>query len=292
MSTSNDDALQNTENIKEQQRIHRNMLRRTRYAQMSPETKHLLLSQQQAKRAESKRQRLLQHSNNMISSSQVDSQEGDQNMLTICHPSLATDEGDTSVPLDTSGYITTFEIGSTSRRYDEAKMMSSPLLTSNTCTSLSAKVILDLSSAHNGIIIYHVQPSANLLCFPCDNWEMLIGRKRTDTQNLFHRSNTNIDTMEHNTASIDYTEVKRQANDELKGMHLKIQLYRSCCKFFNLSLLTYYVGPDATPMPGVPPSGPAGIPGQLHSPVNVCLVAGHGRDPILGTSTAEITEWQ
>ncbi|KAH0711713.1 hypothetical protein KY289_007672 [Solanum tuberosum] len=106
---------------------------------------------------------------------------------------------------------------------------------------------------------------------------MLIGRKRTDTQNLFHRGNTNIDTMEHNTASIDYTEVKRQANDELKGMHLKIQLYRSCCKFFNLSLLTYYVGPDATPMPGVPPSGPAGIPGQLHSPVNVCPVAGHGR---------------
>lgn len=135
MSTSNDDALQNTQNIKEQQRIHRNMLRRTRYAQMSPERKQLLLSQQQAKRVESKRQRLLQHSNNMISSSQVDSQEGDQNMLTICHPSLATDEGDTSVALDTSGCITTFEIGSTSRTRDEAKMMSSPLLTSNTCTS-------------------------------------------------------------------------------------------------------------------------------------------------------------
>ncbi|KAG5570120.1 hypothetical protein H5410_059886 [Solanum commersonii] len=52
MSTSNDHALQKPENIKEQQRIHRNMLRRTRYAQMSPQRKQLLLSQQQAKRAE------------------------------------------------------------------------------------------------------------------------------------------------------------------------------------------------------------------------------------------------
>uniref|UniRef100_M0ZL88 Uncharacterized protein n=1 Tax=Solanum tuberosum TaxID=4113 RepID=M0ZL88_SOLTU len=186
MSTSNDDALQKPENIKEQQCLHRNMLRRTRYAQMSPERKQLLLSQQQAKRAESKRQRLLQHSNNMISSSQVDSQEGDQNMLTISHPSVA---------FDTSGCISTFEIGSTSRRYDEAQKMSSPLITSNTCTSLSAKLILHLSSARNGIIIYHVQ----------------------------------------------------------------------------------YLGPDTTPIPQVPPSGPGRVPGQVRSPVNIGPVAGRVR---------------
>ncbi|WMV59305.1 hypothetical protein MTR67_052690 [Solanum verrucosum] len=138
----------------------------------------------------------------MISSSQVDSQEGDQNMLTICHPSLATDEGHTSMAFDTSGCIPTFEIGSTSRRYDEAKKMSSSLVTSNTCTSLSAKLILHLSSAHNGIIIYHVQDRAK------DIWDNC-------------------------TADGSYTEVRKQANDELKEMNLKIHLYHSCCKVFS-----------------------------------------------------------
>ncbi|KAG5570119.1 hypothetical protein H5410_059885 [Solanum commersonii] len=64
----------------------------------------------------------------MISSSQVNNQQGDQNMLTNSHPSLPTDEGHTSVAFDTSGCISTFEIGSTSRRYDEARKMSSSLV--------------------------------------------------------------------------------------------------------------------------------------------------------------------
>ncbi|KAK6783555.1 hypothetical protein RDI58_017009 [Solanum bulbocastanum] len=38
-----------------------------------------------------------------------------------------------------------------------------------------------------------------------------------------------------------------------------------------------YVRPGATPMPGVPPSGPGGIPGQVRPPVNVGPVAGRGR---------------
>ncbi|WMV59174.1 hypothetical protein MTR67_052559 [Solanum verrucosum] len=132
------------------------MLRRTKNVQMSPKRKQLFLSQQLARRAEFKRQRLLEHSNNMISSSQVDSQEGNHNMLTISHPSLATNEGHASARFDTSSCISTFEIGSTSRRYDEAKKMSSLLVTSNRGTSLFAKLILHLISAHNSIIIYHV----------------------------------------------------------------------------------------------------------------------------------------
>lgn len=35
--------------------------------------------------------------------------------------------------------------------------------------------------------------------------------------------------------------------------------------------------PGAAPMPGVPPSGPGGIPGQVRPPVNVGPVAGRGR---------------
>ncbi|KAG5570986.1 hypothetical protein H5410_060752, partial [Solanum commersonii] len=89
------------------------------------------------RRAEFKRQRLLKHSNNTISSSQVDRHA--------------------SARFDSSGCISTFEIGSISRRYDEAKKMSSPLVTSNRGTSLFAKLILHLSSAHNSITIYHLK---------------------------------------------------------------------------------------------------------------------------------------
>ncbi|KAK4365385.1 hypothetical protein RND71_016743 [Anisodus tanguticus] len=59
---------------------------------MSPERKQLFLWQLLAKRAESKRQRLLQHSNNVLSSSQVNSQDGNQSLLPTSDPSLARDE--------------------------------------------------------------------------------------------------------------------------------------------------------------------------------------------------------
>lgn len=38
-----------------------------------------------------------------------------------------------------------------------------------------------------------------------------------------------------------------------------------------------YVRPGAAPMPGVPPPGPGGVPGQVRPPVNVGPVAGRGR---------------
>jgi len=58
----------------------RNLRRRTRYAQMSPERKQLLLSQLREKRAESKRQKNLHQSNSTapltISTSSSVSQQG------------------------------------------------------------------------------------------------------------------------------------------------------------------------------------------------------------------------
>ncbi|XP_031122854.1 FIP1[V]-like protein isoform X1 [Ipomoea triloba] len=38
-----------------------------------------------------------------------------------------------------------------------------------------------------------------------------------------------------------------------------------------------YVRPGAAPIPGAPPVGPGGTPGQVHPPVNTSLVAGRGR---------------
>ncbi|XP_049406191.1 uncharacterized protein LOC125869804 [Solanum stenotomum] len=55
---------ENRDNLSVQERTSdRNLRRRTRYAQMSPERKELVLSQLREKRAESKRQKLLHQSN-------------------------------------------------------------------------------------------------------------------------------------------------------------------------------------------------------------------------------------
>ncbi|WMV56205.1 hypothetical protein MTR67_049590 [Solanum verrucosum] len=55
---------ENRDNVPTQEQTSdRNLCRRTRYAQMSPERKTLLLSQQREKRAESKRQKVLHQSN-------------------------------------------------------------------------------------------------------------------------------------------------------------------------------------------------------------------------------------
>ncbi|KAG5596865.1 hypothetical protein H5410_038097, partial [Solanum commersonii] len=55
---------ENTNNMPTPETIsHRNLRRRTRYAQMSPQRKQLLLSQLREKRAESKRQKNLRQSN-------------------------------------------------------------------------------------------------------------------------------------------------------------------------------------------------------------------------------------
>uniref|UniRef100_M1A6W7 Uncharacterized protein n=1 Tax=Solanum tuberosum TaxID=4113 RepID=M1A6W7_SOLTU len=55
---------ENRDNLSVQERTSdRNLCRRTRYAQMSPERKELFLSQLREKRAESKRQKLLHQSN-------------------------------------------------------------------------------------------------------------------------------------------------------------------------------------------------------------------------------------
>ncbi|KAH0756196.1 hypothetical protein KY290_026466, partial [Solanum tuberosum] len=56
---------QNRDNVLAQERTsHRNLRRRTRYAEMSPHRKELLLSQLREKRAASKRQKSLLQSNN------------------------------------------------------------------------------------------------------------------------------------------------------------------------------------------------------------------------------------
>ncbi|KAJ8555776.1 hypothetical protein K7X08_013272 [Anisodus acutangulus] len=131
MTTNNDDPLHEPQKTKEQRLADRNMRHRTRYSQMSPERKQLFLSQLLAKRAESKRQRLLQHSNNVLSSSQVNSQDGNQSLLPTSDPSLARDEGHASAATETTDCTSISEVGSTSSRCDAVENFSSPVVTSN-----------------------------------------------------------------------------------------------------------------------------------------------------------------
>ncbi|KAG5598805.1 hypothetical protein H5410_030175 [Solanum commersonii] len=75
---------ENTNNMPTPETIsHRNLRRRTRYAQMSPQRKQLLLSQLREKRAESKRQKNLYQSNNTaaltISTSSLSPEQASQN---------------------------------------------------------------------------------------------------------------------------------------------------------------------------------------------------------------------
>ncbi|XP_059276213.1 uncharacterized protein LOC132030548 isoform X4 [Lycium ferocissimum] len=126
MSTNNDNLLHGPQNTKEQRRANRNMRRRTRYAQISPERKQLVLSRRRTRYAQSKR-----HSNNALSSSQVDIQDGNQSVLSTSDSSLARNEGHVSAATKTTDCTSISEVGSTSSRCDAAENFSSPVVTSN-----------------------------------------------------------------------------------------------------------------------------------------------------------------
>ncbi|XP_070016895.1 uncharacterized protein [Nicotiana sylvestris] len=107
----------------------RNLRRHTRYEQMSPERKQLFLSQLRDKRAELKKQRVLQHSSNTVSSLEVDIRPQKRSGLTITNPLSHLQEGHVSVATNTLlasnkgkrilDYFSIFEIGSTSGTYDD-----------------------------------------------------------------------------------------------------------------------------------------------------------------------------
>ncbi|XP_060207012.1 uncharacterized protein LOC132634890 isoform X2 [Lycium barbarum] len=126
MSTNNDNSLHGPQNTKEQRHANRNLRRRTRYAQISPERKQLVLSRRRIRYAQSKR-----HSNNALSSSQVDSQDGNQSVLQTSDPSLARNEGHVSAATKTTDCTSISEVGSTSSCCDAAENFSSPVVTSN-----------------------------------------------------------------------------------------------------------------------------------------------------------------
>ncbi|XP_015068230.1 uncharacterized protein LOC107012815 isoform X6 [Solanum pennellii] len=86
---------ENRDNVSAQERTsERNLHRRTRYAQMSPERKQLFLSELREKRAESKRQKHLHQSNTTaaltISSSSLSPQEVEASEATNLPVTLTT----------------------------------------------------------------------------------------------------------------------------------------------------------------------------------------------------------
>ncbi|XP_015169472.1 zonadhesin-like [Solanum tuberosum] len=97
-----------------------NLRRRTRYAQMSPERKQLLLSQLREKRAESKRQKTCRQSNSTAA-------------LAITNPSLSPEKASkrTNVPCSSTRgehivtCLSTFELGSTSTTCHVASKLNS-----------------------------------------------------------------------------------------------------------------------------------------------------------------------
>ncbi|KAH0742799.1 hypothetical protein KY290_030792 [Solanum tuberosum] len=128
---------ENTDNVSVQERtFDRNLRRRARYAQMSPERKELFLSQLREKRAESKRQNLLHQSNSTAA-------------LTINTSSLSPQQVEaseaTNLPLtSTTGErivncLSTFEVGSTSTASHVVTKLSSRY-TANRGMLLSTKV--------------------------------------------------------------------------------------------------------------------------------------------------------
>ncbi|OIT08778.1 hypothetical protein A4A49_54961, partial [Nicotiana attenuata] len=92
MSTNEDAASRRAEEAKEQQRCDRNLRRRTRYAQMSPERKQSVLLKLQAKRAESKKRRLNPHSSNTLSLMETGTQSQRQSALTVGDRPLDSEE--------------------------------------------------------------------------------------------------------------------------------------------------------------------------------------------------------
>ncbi|WMV32058.1 hypothetical protein MTR67_025443 [Solanum verrucosum] len=153
---------ENTNNIPTQETTSdRNLRRRTRYAQMSPERKKLLLSQLREKRAESKRQKNLPQSNSTaavtITTSSLSPEQASKhtdvpsNLPTGEHivTGLSTSElasKPTNVPCtSTRGEhivtcLSTFELGSTSTASHVASKLTSTR-TANKGTHLSTKII-------------------------------------------------------------------------------------------------------------------------------------------------------
>ncbi|KAF3665981.1 FIP1[V]-like protein [Capsicum annuum] len=75
---------------------------------------------------------------------------------------------------------------------------------------------------------------------------------------------------------------RKEMNDALKvngapGVAPKVGGYSNHAYHHPYHSQYKYVRPGAAPMPGVPPPGPGGIPGQVRPPVNVGPVAGRGR---------------
>ncbi|KAL3352115.1 hypothetical protein AABB24_020283, partial [Solanum stoloniferum] len=125
---------ENRDNVSGQQTTSdRNLRRRTRYAEMSPERKKLFLSQLRQKRAESKREKLLHQSNSTgaltISTSSVSPQQA-------CKPTtlpVTSTRGERIV-----NCLSTFEVGSTSITSHVATKLTSTC-TANKGTSYSIK---------------------------------------------------------------------------------------------------------------------------------------------------------
>ncbi|XP_016432571.2 uncharacterized protein LOC107759157 isoform X2 [Nicotiana tabacum] len=124
MSTNEDVASRRDEEAKEQRRRDRNLRRRTRYAQMSPERKQSFLLKLQAKRAKSKRRRLNPHSSNTLSLMETGTQSQRQSALTVGDCPLDSEEGHASEATNMPAIIdkgnnmidcmSIFEVGSTS----------------------------------------------------------------------------------------------------------------------------------------------------------------------------------
>ncbi|XP_015166764.1 uncharacterized protein [Solanum tuberosum] len=125
---------ENRDNVSIQERTSdKNLRRRTRYAQMSPERKELFLSQLREKRAESKRQKLLHQSNSIAA-------------LTINTSSLSPQQASeaTNLPVTSTrgerivNCLSTFEVGSTSTASHAATKLNSRC-TANRGTTYSIK---------------------------------------------------------------------------------------------------------------------------------------------------------
>ncbi|KAG5587021.1 hypothetical protein H5410_047455, partial [Solanum commersonii] len=135
---------ENTDNVSLQERtFDRNLRRRARYAQMSPERKELFLSQLREKKAESKRQKVLHQSNSTaaltINTSSLSPQQGQLTIFlsSFCEMSFLNIYSYRECIVNC---LSTFEVGSTSTASHVATKLSSRY-TANRDMLLSTKVI-------------------------------------------------------------------------------------------------------------------------------------------------------
>ncbi|KAG5576924.1 hypothetical protein H5410_057058 [Solanum commersonii] len=183
---------QNTNNVPTQERTSdRNLRRRTRYAQMSPERKELLLSQLREKRAESKRQKNLRQSNSTAA-------------LTISTSSLSPKQASkpTNVPCtSTRGEhivtcLSTFELGSTSTASHVASKLTSTRTTNKGRNKLEVNLQNDNLLSKDYLLLKKV-PNCKFCVakrfqyespgFCCDNGSIRLSSHNmpTELRNLF-----------------------------------------------------------------------------------------------------------